>query len=174
MKNVWMIAQELAINYPERVDKLVLTCTFARKDGTSGFSSEIDKAIEAYEKSSRDKASQIKLASVFMDSIFNRWSYRVFILPLIKLVIWFSAIKGSAEQSEALMAHDAADRLGMIKASMLVLTGTEDRLVNPVSSEVIASLVPGAKLVKVSGGGHSFSLEMSSKFNREVLDFLRN
>jgi pimeloyl-ACP methyl ester carboxylesterase len=72
------------------------------------------------------------------------------------------------------MAHDAADRLGMIKASTLVLTGTEDRLVNPVSSEVIASLVPKAKLVKVLGGGHSFSAEMSGEFNREVLDFLRN
>jgi len=168
-----MIAQELAINYPERVNKLVLACTFARRDGTSGFSSEINKAIEAYEKSSHDKASQVKLMSVFMDSVFNKWSYRVF-LPLIKLAIRFSVIKGSAEHSEALSKHDAADRLWMIKASMLVLTGTEDRLVNQVSSEVIASLVPKAKLVKVVGGGHSFSVEMSGEFNREVLDFLRN
>ena len=72
------------------------------------------------------------------------------------------------------MAHDAVDRLGMIKASTLVITGTEDRLVNPVSPEVIASLVPGAKLVKVLGGGHNFSVEMSSEFNREILDFLKN
>jgi len=92
-----MIAQELAINHPERVDKLVLGCTFARRDGTSGFSSEINKALEAYEASSRDKASQRRLAGVFMDSVFNKWPYRVFILPLIKLAIRFSAIKGSAE-----------------------------------------------------------------------------
>jgi pimeloyl-ACP methyl ester carboxylesterase len=41
-----MIAQELAINHPERVNKLVLACTFARRDGTSGYTSEINKAIE--------------------------------------------------------------------------------------------------------------------------------
>jgi len=168
-----MIAQELAINHPERVNKLVLACTFARRDGTSGYTSEINKAIEAYERSPRDKGSQRRLAGVTMDAVFNKWSYRV-LLPLIKLAIRFSAIKESAEQSEALMAHDAADRLGMIKAPTLVLTGTEDRLVNPVSSEVIASLIPKAKLFKVSGGGHAFSAEMSGEFNKEVLDFLRN
>ncbi len=31
-----MIAQELAINHPERVDKLVLACTYARSDGKAG------------------------------------------------------------------------------------------------------------------------------------------
>jgi pimeloyl-ACP methyl ester carboxylesterase len=72
------------------------------------------------------------------------------------------------------MTHDAADRLGMIKAPTLVLTGTEDRLVNPVSSEVIASLIPKAKLVTVPCGGHAFSVEMSGEFNKEVLGFLRN
>jgi pimeloyl-ACP methyl ester carboxylesterase len=169
-----MIAQELAINHPERVDKLVLGCTFARRDGTSGFSLEINKALEAYERSSRDKASQRRLASVFIDLVINKWSYRVLILPLMKIAIRFGATIGSAEQSEALLAHDAADRLGMIKASTLVMTGTEDRLVKPVSSEVIASLVPKAKLVKVLGGGHNFSIEMSGEFNREVLDFLRS
>jgi len=71
-------------------------------------------------------------------------------------------------------AHDAADRLGMIKASTLVITGTEDRVIKPISSEVIASLAPNAKLVKVLDGGHGFTMEMRGEFNREVLDFLRN
>lgn len=35
-----MIAQELAINYPERVSKLVLACTFACKDENSGDTAE--------------------------------------------------------------------------------------------------------------------------------------
>jgi pimeloyl-ACP methyl ester carboxylesterase len=169
-----MIAQELAINHPERVDKLVLAGTFAKRDGVSGFSSEIEKAIEAYGRSSRDKASQRRLFGVFMDSIFNLWYYRVFIAPLMKIMIRFSETKGVAEQFQALLMHDAADRLGMIKASTLVITGTEDRAIKPISSEVIASLVPNAKLVKVLGGGHNFPIEMKGRFNREVLNFLRN
>jgi pimeloyl-ACP methyl ester carboxylesterase len=70
--------------------------------------------------------------------------------------------------------HDTADRLGMINTSTLVITETDDRVIKPVSSEVIESLMPKAKLVKVSGEGHSFSIEMSGEFNREVLDFLRS
>jgi pimeloyl-ACP methyl ester carboxylesterase len=56
----------------------------------------------------------------------------------------------------------------------LVITGTEDRLIKPISSEVMASLVPKAKLVKVEGGSYNFSVEMRSEFNREVLDFPKN
>jgi pimeloyl-ACP methyl ester carboxylesterase len=52
--------------------------------------------------------------------------------------------------------------------------GTGDRLIKPVSSEVIASKIPNAELVKVEGGSHCFSLEMKNVFNREVLNFLKN
>jgi len=169
-----MVAQELAINYPEKVDKLVLGCTFAWRDETSGFSSEINEALEAYERSSRDVVSLRSLASVFIDLSFNKKFYGVLLLPFMKIAIRFSAITGFVEQLEAILTHDEADRLRMIKASTLVMTGTEDRVIKPISSDVIASLVPKAKLVKVLGGSHGFSGEMSGEFNREVLDFLRN
>jgi len=52
--------------------------------------------------------------------------------------------------------------------------GTKDRVINPVSSEVIAGKIPNAKLVKVEGGSHTFSLEKKNVFNREVLHFLKN
>jgi 3-oxoadipate enol-lactonase len=173
-----MIAQELAINHPERVKKLVLACTFARRDETSGFSSEVENAIKTYEESSHDKASQRRFASVFMDLQINKWSYRIFILPFMKIAIRFmpmSALDASVgAQFAAVGTHDAADRLGLIKAPTLVITGTEDRVIKPSSSEVIARLVPNAKLVKVLGGGHSFPIEMSGEFNREVMNFLKN
>jgi hypothetical protein len=38
---------------------------------------------------------------------------------------------------------------------------------------VIAKLIPNAKLVKVEGGSYAFFIEMSGRFNGEVLDFLR-
>jgi len=169
-----MIAQELAINHPERVNKLVLACTFARRDETSGFSSEINKAIEAYERSSRDEASFRRFSSVIMPLAISKWYNRVLLIPLLKIAIRFITLTGYIAQLEAVAAHDAADRLGMIKAPTLVITGTEDRVIKPISSEVIASLVPNAKLVKVLGGGHNFPTEMRSEFNKEVLDFLKN
>jgi len=169
-----MIAQELAINHPERIDKLVLGCTFARRDSSSGLSSEASKALEVYENSSHDDLRIRRFGGILIDLTLNKRLYRILAIPQMKIMIRLSRLNGLAGQLEAVLTHDAADRLRMIKASTLVITGTEDRLIKPISSEIIANLVPKAKLVKVEGGSHGFNAEMSSKFNREVLDFLRN
>jgi len=169
-----MIAQELAINYPERVNKLILGCTFTRMDETSGFSPEITKELEVFGKSSRDDTSRQRLAISIIDSSFNKGSNRMILLPLAKVAIKSSPLNGFAEQVDAILAYNAEDRLGRITASTLVIVGTDDRVIKPSSSEAIASLVPKSKLVKLKGGSHAFSGEMSNEFNKTVLDFLRN
>jgi 3-oxoadipate enol-lactonase len=169
-----MIAQELAIHHPGRVEKLILGCTFASSRGASGFSPEVTKAVNAYRESPRDEDNLKKLAITIIDSTFNKGTYRIVFLPLMKTAIRSVPLKGFAEQLDALLAHDAEDRLGQIKSPTLVITGTEDRVIKPTSSDVIASLVPNAKLVKVTGGSHGFSGEMSGEFNKAVLEFLRN
>jgi 3-oxoadipate enol-lactonase len=69
---------------------------------------------------------------------------------------------------------NSLERLPLITAPTLVIVGTGDRIINPVSSEVIASKMPNAKLVKVKDGSPCFSLEMKNVFNREVLNFLKS
>lgn len=41
-----------------------------------------------------------------------------------------------------------------------------------ISSEVLANTIPNARPVRVEGGAHAFFVEMRSRFNKEVLDFL--
>jgi pimeloyl-ACP methyl ester carboxylesterase len=60
----------------------------------------------------------------------------------------------------------------LIKAQTLVITGAEDQVILPHSSEVLAAKIPNTKLVMVKGGSHGFNVEMTSRFNREVLEFL--
>jgi pimeloyl-ACP methyl ester carboxylesterase len=62
----------------------------------------------------------------------------------------------------------------LITASTLVIGGTDDRLITPISSEVISSKIPGSRLVKILSGSHTFMVEMRSDFNREVLNVLTN
>ncbi len=76
-------------------------------------------------------------------------------------------------RSEPWPGHNTIDRLHLIEAPTLVITGAEDRIVSPRASEVLAAKIPNARLVMVKGGSHGFNVEMSSRFNREVLDFLR-
>jgi pimeloyl-ACP methyl ester carboxylesterase len=54
------------------------------------------------------------------------------------------------------------------------MTGTADRIVLPDMSDLLASRIPSARLVKVKGGSHAFFMEMRGRFNKEVLEFLRN
>ena len=88
---------------------------------------------------------------------------------------WFKQfdIDGFIKQWEAVTSYNALDRLHKIRAQTLVITGTGDRLVDPHSSEVIAELISNSKLVKIEGGSHAFFMEMSDRFNTEVLDFLK-
>ena len=95
------------------------------------------------------------------------------LLPLSKVYMKFVGFKGVLGQLEAVVGYSTLDRLHQIEAPTLVITGTEDRIISPHSSEVIASRIPNAKLVKLEGGSHTFLVEMRGRFNREVLDFLR-
>ena len=67
-----------------------------------------------------------------------------------------------------------ASGLDLIQSPTLAITGTEDRAIKPASSEVMASRVPNAALVRVEGEPHAFFAAMRHTFNRESLDFLRN
>ena len=76
-------------------------------------------------------------------------------------------------QWEAILNHNTVDGLPKISVPTLVIVGTKDREHKRTSSEVISKLIPNSKLVKVEGGSHWFASEMSGRFNKEVLDFLR-
>ena len=171
-----MIAQEVAINYPERVRKLVLGCTFARIDDLGGHSADYQKALGLGEGSSTDELRAIplrKVLSAVFSLAFNSWLCKMSMVPVSKVYARFMATEGVAAQLEAILGHNTLDRLHMIKAPTLVITGTQDRLIRPGSSEAIANRIPNARLVGVEGGSHAFFVEMRSRFNREVLDFLR-
>jgi len=163
-----MIAQELAINYPARVIKLVLASTYARQDETSGDTLGQAKFLHLAPE---------KKASALISLAFNKPFYRFTIGLLARVPARFiggSGKVGIAGQSEACLKHDTLERLSSITAPTLVIVGTGDRIIKPVSSEVIAAKIPNATLVKVEGASHYFSFEMKNVFNREVLNFLKS
>jgi pimeloyl-ACP methyl ester carboxylesterase len=163
-----MIAQELAINYPHRVMKLVLACTYAKQDDTSGDAAELAKFSQL--------TPQEKFAAI-VGLAFSKPIYRfVFrLLARIQTKLMRPSDKlGIEGQSEARRLHDTLDRLPSITVPTLVIVRTQDRIIKPASSEIIAAKIPNAKLVKVEGGSHYLSLEMKRIFNREVLTFLRS
>jgi pimeloyl-ACP methyl ester carboxylesterase len=77
-------------------------------------------------------------------------------------------------QWEAITRHDACSRLQNITAPTLVVTGSEDVLVPPENSRVLAERIPNAQLRSIDGGGHLFVVEQPQQFNEAVIGFLNS
>jgi len=162
-----MIAQELAINYPERVSKLVLACTYACKDSSSGDTAEQAELV---------KLPPRKMVAAMARLACNKPFYKFVIgnMAVIQAIfVGAAANVGIEGQSAACASHNTLDRLSSIKSPTLVIVGTKDRIINPTSSEVIAQNIPGAAFIKVEGGSHMFFMENKTEFNQKVLDFLK-
>ena len=169
-----MVAQEIAITYPHRVRKLVLGSTFAEKN-VSDASPGPQRALGVREGLPSTDIQNIHfniLMTFMISSAFNRALYRMFLTLLLKIRRRSIDANGYFEQMDAVRGYSTADRLHLIQAPTLIITGTGDRLVSPHYSDLIARRIPNAKLVKVDGGSHAFFIEMRGRFNEEVPAFL--
>ena len=172
-----MIAQEITINHPERVGKLILGCTAAGRSESSGIAPDLPRAVGLGDDYTDDEVRSLPLTRVVDKLVtlsFNKCLYRTVFVPLMKIQIRLAGSTGLAGQLEAVLSHDTFDRLQTINAQTMVITGTGDRAILPSSSEELATAIPNAKLVKIPGGSHAFFIEMRGDFNREVLGFLGN
>lgn len=167
-----MIAQVIAINYPDRINKLILASTHAGGDDV--YTPELLTAIRIVESYSKNAVIRIrKMANTLYPLSCNKRLYRIIGGLMMGIQVRFMDTNGLLGQLEASNRHNTLDSLNTITAPTLVITGVKDRIIKPSSSDMIAKLIPNAKLVKVEGGSHALSAEMRGRFNKEVLDFLR-
>ena len=173
-----IVAQEMAINYPDRVRKLILAATTPGDDGNNNSPPEMGTRLGLVKEGSTDIDYGSLDSDTLLNSLnhlaFNKKRYRWFILPFAKVYMKrIGGSEGPVKQFEVAVGHSTVDRLHMIQAPTLVITGADDRLVPPHRSEVMANLIPNARLVKIQGGSHTLIVEQRGAFNREVVDFLR-
>jgi pimeloyl-ACP methyl ester carboxylesterase len=80
---------------------------------------------------------------------------------------------GERRQWEALRVWDRFDALPEMSVPVLVLHGSEDRLVHPGNAELLAGRIPRAELAVLDGAGHAYHLERPEEAALIVLDFVR-
>ena len=154
-----MVAQHIAIDHPQKVDKLILCSTSA---GGQPLRDMLYDLIEAttpgWNRLRSDLASADlgKLIIAMTSRIFNQPFSRLLFLSLNKILLRSGMLKVPAGQLDAMITHDVQDRLHLVQSHTLVLTGSQDRLMPPHSSQELASRIMGAKLVILDGGSHSF------------------
>lgn len=182
-----MIAQEVAIEYPERVMKLVLASTAA--DADRPYTDEEIELVFRHQRSPRmrevlglgqgefkvdiDNVDVMRFFATVTELGFNKRMYRLLVIPFQRIYARRIGVEAITEQFRAVLSCDTFDRLHRIKAPTLVIHGAEDKLIPPIAADVIADRIPDSKLVKAEGGSHSIHMEMPRRFNQEVLDFLQ-
>ena len=76
-------------------------------------------------------------------------------------------------QWQSLRGWDAWDRIRSLGCPVLVLHGTEDRVIPVENGKRLAAAIPGARLVLIEGAGHVYHSEQPEVADRAILDFLR-
>jgi 3-oxoadipate enol-lactonase len=167
-----MVAQELAVTCPERLEKLVLCCTSPGGAGGSsyplhelaGLAPEVRaRKMIGVSNTTRDAAwAQAnperfeKLVEMALDDPYAGEPRRAL---------------GAQLQLEARSHHDVWDRLPTVRAKTLICAGRYDGLARPETQERMAAQIPDAQLAWFEGG-HLFLLEDRSA-NPAIEAFLK-
>ncbi len=166
-----MIAQEIALNHPDRVRTLQLHCTYARPDGYTR--ARLAAARVERTTLSREDAIRSGFSWFFARGTYNeRPEFVEAILRNALANPHPQSITGYVRQGDAVLAHDTLDRLAAIRCPTLVSVAAEDILVPPRFSREIAARVPGAELRMIEGAGHVYFWERPDAFNALCLEFL--
>lgn len=152
-----MVAQELAVTDPDRVERLALLCTSPGGAGGSSYPLQELQDLPVEERA----AAGLRL-------IDSRWDEEWFEdHPGDRLVAARFAPAGEPDaaaaaaqraQLQARAGHDVWDRLGSITAPTLVASGRYDGIAPQARGAATASRIAGAEL-RVYEGGHAFLLQ---------------
>ena len=158
------VGQWLGIDYPTRVQTLVLACSNAGRSHGVRPSPET-RAIMA----DRNAGSQA------VGLMFSKPSW-------VRLLQFFFSMRESRQhplpayaerlQADASEQHDAWDLLPTITAPTLVIQGSDDPVCPSRNAELLAGQIPGAELRLIPDGRHMFFIEFRKHVNRLILDFL--
>jgi aminoacrylate hydrolase len=157
------IAQVVAAGYPDRIASLVLGGTWARPDARFRRLFEFraralrEMGPDAYE----DLGLTLTLPAGLPPEVRTCQSVR-HTPPDVVLA-----------RIDALLAHDANDRLRHIRAPTLVIAADDDVLVPRPLSEVIAGEIAGAHLHAFARGGHHFPQTQTEAYNAILREFFR-
>lgn len=161
-----MIAQHLAADYPDKVDKLVLVVTAARPNDL--LREAMDEWRELALRDDHTAFMDSNVRRIYSDAYYRKNKK---IIPLMGRLMKPQSYDRFFLQAKACRSHDAWDRLPQITASTLVMGGEKDNCLGPEASREIAERIPNAELKMYEQWGHGL-YEEAEDFQETVLAFL--
>ena len=162
-----MIAQWLAIDHPEQVDRLVLTVTSSRPNPV--LTASIGEWMAQAKSGDHTALMDSNLQKIYSPQYYrrNKW-----MIPLVGKLTKPNSYDRFLIQAAACLDHDAFGLLSRIASPTLVIGGEQDLALGPKASREIAGQIPSARLKMYPQWGHGL-YEEAADFNQMVLDFLR-
>lgn len=161
-----MIAQHLAISYPEKVSKLILTVTSARPNPI--LMESIGEWVSCARRSDHTAFMDSNIRRIYSEEYYRRIKWLV---PIMGKLTKPKSYERFFIQAEACLKHNAFENLHQIQAPTLVIGGEQDNALGGDASREIAAQIPGAKLQMYEQWGHGL-YEEAGDFNQTVLNFL--
>jgi 3-oxoadipate enol-lactonase len=169
-----MVAQEFALRYPHRVERLVLACTSSGGGGGASYPLHELAALPAEDYVRR----VLQISDTRRDATWqaaNREEFQaLFDQTLASLQIGAGEPGrriGARRQLEARARHNTFDRLAGLRMPVYICGGRYDGIAPPANLEAMQKQIPGARM-ELFDGGHLFFIQDSRAFTR-IEAFLR-
>jgi pimeloyl-ACP methyl ester carboxylesterase len=158
------IALDAALEVPDRVERIVLS-----GPAPSGYVSKtplpfVPDMMAALKAADYKKVAEVLLAtSVFASPPDAQ--------PLVRQMVTENDRLWTARRDLMLAPKPAVDRLETVRVPTLVLIGDKDEFQRE-PAELLAARIPGARILRVAGGGHLLNLTSPAEFQSAVAAFL--
>ena len=161
-----MIAQHLAIDYPEKVGKLILTVTSARPNPV--LIESVGEWVSCAKRGDHIAFMDSNVRRIYSEGYYcrNKW-----LIPIMGKLTKPKSYERFFIQADACLKHRAYESLQQIHARTLVIGGEKDNALGGDASREIATQIPGAELRMYEQWGHGL-YEEAKDFNHTVLNFL--
>jgi pimeloyl-ACP methyl ester carboxylesterase len=175
------VSAELAINFPQRVERLVLVSaaglsTYAHPGVTRALPTLklIEHALAAYAGWIAAKSETVALRPGLRNATLGLVTAHPSRLPaaLVAEQIRGAGKPGFVQALQANIDYDFSDRLGEIACPTLIVWGDHDRVITVRDAERFAELIPGSRKVVFADTGHMAMLERPAAFNALLAELL--
>ena len=161
-----MIAQYLAVDFPEKVNRLILTVTSARPNPV--LTESINEWVDCARRDDHVAFMDSNLRRIYSDAYYRK---NKAMAPIVGKLTKPASYERFFIQAEACLTHDAYDNLKEIKAPTLVIGGEQDKALGAEPSREIAARIPNAQLRMYEQWGHGL-YEEEPTFNQTVMEYL--
>ena len=161
-----MIAQWLAIDHPEKVDRLILAVTCPEPNPV--LLESLAEWVALAKSGDHGAFLKSNLRRIYSEGYCRK---NLWMVPILGLLTKPKSYERFFIQANACREHDALARLPGIRARTLVIGGEQDKALGGAASRTIAAAIDGAELKMYQQWGHGL-YEEAKDFNGVLLEFL--